>query len=111
MTGIERMAHEAGIQQDGEWFYSTEGGADCDVSLEALTRFAELVRADERERLTPAIEAAANAMSLLTPLGICNDAHHAKSDRHGAGENCPVATRYIAAYHDLRAAIRSTKPQ
>lgn len=61
--------------------------------------------AGERERWLKAGEAAAKAMSLLTPSGICHDAHHAKADRHDIGEHCPVATRYIAAYHGLRGAI------
>lgn len=64
----------------------------------------ERLRADAA-RLRAAGDTAAKAMSLLTPHGICEDAHHAKADRHEAGEPCPVATRYIAAYHGLREVI------
>jgi hypothetical protein len=51
MTDIERMALQAGMLRDGEsWFTADSGNYHQDVSTEALTRFAELVRAQERER-------------------------------------------------------------
>jgi hypothetical protein len=60
MTDIERMAREAGLQSDGLRWYSPGPGKydDQDVSTAALTRFAELVRAQERERCAKAAKGA-----------------------------------------------------
>ena len=82
----------------------TVGNCSPDVLMfEAAAEIGRL-QADAA-RLRAAGDTAAKAMSLLTPHGICEDAHHAKADRHEAGEPCPVATRYIAAYHGLREVI------
>lgn len=50
-VALERMACEAGMVQDGDYWFSTTGGSepDQDVSTEALARFAALVRADALE--------------------------------------------------------------
>lgn len=45
MTDIERMAREAGMHNDGQWWFDGDSNAQCDVSTAALARFAALVRA------------------------------------------------------------------
>jgi len=55
---IERLAREAGMEQDGAmWFTPSSDPLDTmDVSTEQLARFAALVEAAERERLAAWIE-------------------------------------------------------
>ena len=48
---LHRLAREAGLIADGDWWFSEDDGADCDVSTAALSRFMALVRADERQRV------------------------------------------------------------
>lgn len=46
---IERMAREAGMHNDGQWWFDGDSNAQCDVSTAALARFAALVRAQALE--------------------------------------------------------------
>lgn len=46
---IARMAREAGMHNDGCWWFDGDSNAQCDVSTAALTRFAALVRAQALE--------------------------------------------------------------
>ena len=101
---IERLrARTAGPKCNADGTY-TVGNCPPDALCREAAAEIERLRADAA-RLRTAGDTAVKAMSLLTPHGICEDAHHAKADRHEAGEPCPVATRYIAAYHGLRGAI------
>jgi len=60
MTDIERMAREAGIDAVRHLLFRRERGQRMTLSeseaWESVLRFAELVRADERERLASWIE-------------------------------------------------------
>ena len=59
MTDIERMAREAGFEVDGDWIYAnSEIGPTHAMCTKALTRFAELVLAQERERFITALRLA-----------------------------------------------------
>lgn len=55
---IESMAREAGLVDAGDstWFSTGLPGDDYSVKHDHLARFAELVRADERERCAKACE-------------------------------------------------------
>ena len=57
MTDIERMAREAGMHNDGQWWFDGDSNAQCDVSTVALTRFAALVRAQALEDAARVCEA------------------------------------------------------
>ena len=48
MKTVIEMAREAGLVQESEYFYSPRE-EEADVHIKDLERFAELVRADERE--------------------------------------------------------------
>jgi hypothetical protein len=46
------------------------------------------------------------ALELVSTEFVCNGAHHAKKDRHGLGELCPIVERYEEAITSLRQAIK-----
>ncbi len=49
-VALERLAREAGLHNDGQWWFDGDSNAQCDVSTAALARFAALVRADALEQ-------------------------------------------------------------
>ena len=46
---LERLAREAGLHNDGSWWFDGDSNAQSDVSTAALARFAALVRAQALE--------------------------------------------------------------
>jgi hypothetical protein len=49
-----------------------------------------------------AMKLALDALELVNIEFVCNGAHHAKKDRHGLDEDCPVTMRYRKAITALK---------
>jgi hypothetical protein len=52
-----------------------------------------------------ATKLALDALELVNIEFVCNGAHHAKKDRHGLDEDCPVTMRYRKAIAALKAQL------
>jgi hypothetical protein len=76
---LERLAREAGLHNDGSWWFDADSNAQSDVSTAALARFAALVRVQ-------ALEDAA-----LTCEGIAMD----DKTGYGIAEDCSAAIRAL----------------
>lgn len=63
---IIRMALEAGLERDGDNFFS-KNYEEMDVHIDDLKRFAELARADEREAIADMVR---NCDARANPKGI-----------------------------------------
>ena len=71
MTDIERMARDAGFSvEDGRIFANSEVSPAHALCTEALTRFAELVRAQERERFVTALRLAREGYASEAATGL-----------------------------------------
>ena len=52
-----------------------------------------------------AMKQALEALGLVNIEFVCNGAHHAKKDRHGLDEDCPVTMRYRKAITAIKEAL------
>jgi len=52
-----------------------------------------------------ALKLALEALDLVNIEFVCNGAHHAKKDRHGLDEDCPVTMRYRKAIAAIKEAL------